>query len=330
MSIVYLESPSFDPSFNLALEQYIFDEMPRQNEYFMLWQNDNSVIVGKHQNTIEEINSEFVRNNGIQVVRRLSGGGAVYHDLGNLNFTFIMDAGDAEDLNLRIFSAPLVKVLNRLGVKAEQNGRNDITVEGMKFSGNAQYLKGGRIMHHGTILFHSDLNTIEKVLNVSKDKIESKGLKSVKSRVTNLIDHLPENSSLKEFKDLLKQFMFEEIEAQYTLTEDDLKRIREIKSERYDKWAWNFGYSPRYTISKERYVAGVGKIQLYLDVDKGEIKAIEARGDYFGAGNSDELGGALIGRKLEENELRQALQDIDINHYFKNLDLNGFLDVILT
>jgi len=329
MSIIYLESPSFDPHFNLALEQYVFDEMPKSNEYFILWQNDNAVIVGKYQNTIEEINAEYVKENHIHVVRRLSGGGAVYHDLGNLNFTFIIDAGDSEDLNFRVFSMPVIKALGRLGVTVEQNGRNDITVDGKKFSGNAQYIKNGRVMHHGTILFHSDLNKLAASLKVSKDKIESKGIKSVRSRVTNLKEYLPKGTTLKEFKSLLQEYMFEEVENQYILNDYDLKRIAEIQSNRYNLWDWNYGSSPKYSIFKERLVENCGKIQLNMEVEEGLITKFAIWGDYFGSGDPGELVNLLIGTKSEEDELRRALEGMDINYYCKNLTETELIEIIL-
>ena len=138
MKLSYLDLMTTDPSYNLAMEQYVFDCLPRDRMYFMLWQNDNAIIVGKYQNTISEINEQAVRERGIRVVRRLSGGGAVYHDMGNLNFTFITDAGGSSALDMKLFCAPVVRTLAALGVKAEVNGRNDITIDGKKFSGNSQ------------------------------------------------------------------------------------------------------------------------------------------------------------------------------------------------
>ena len=156
----YLNLYTTDPAWNLAAEQYVFDRLPRDRTYFMLWQNDNAIIIGKHQNTAAEINEQFVRENGVRVVRRLSGGGAVYHDMGNLNFTFIADAGDMESINFRLFCRPVVAALAKIGVTAEINGRNDMTIDGQKFSGNSQYLKEGRVMHHGTIMFDSNLDLV--------------------------------------------------------------------------------------------------------------------------------------------------------------------------
>ena len=185
MKLSYLDLMTTDPSYNLAMEQYVFDCLPRDRMYFMLWQNDNAIIVGKYQNTIAEINEEAVRERGIRVVRRLSGGGAVYHDMGNLNFTFITDVGESNALDLKLFCEPVVRTLATLGVKAEVNGRNDITIDGKKFSGNSQYIRQGRVMHHGTIMFDSDLSVVSEALRVDPTKIQTKGIRSVRSRVTN-------------------------------------------------------------------------------------------------------------------------------------------------
>ena len=196
MKLSYLDLMTTDPSYNLAMEQYVFDCLPRDRMYFMLWQNDNAIIVGKYQNTIAEINEEAVRERGIRVVRRLSGGGAVYHDMGNLNFTFITDVGESNALDLKLFCEPVVRTLATLGVKAEVNGRNDITIDGKKFSGNSQYLRQGRVMHHGTIMFDSDLSVVGEALRVDPTKIQTKGIRSVRSRVTNVAEHLPERFTL--------------------------------------------------------------------------------------------------------------------------------------
>ena len=173
----------------------------------MLWQNDNTVVIGKNQNTFAEVNQRVADEKHITVVRRLSGGGAVYHDLGNLNFTFILDAKDATDLDIRLFCQPIAELLRSLGVPAEVNGRNDITIEEKKFSGNSQYLKQGRVMHHGTLMFNSDLSVVAEVLDVSADKFQSKAAKSVKARVTNIAPYLPDGFTLAQFKTLLLKYI---------------------------------------------------------------------------------------------------------------------------
>ncbi len=330
MSFYFLESPSVDPHFNLALEEYVFEQLPKENSYFMLWQNDNSIIVGKNQNTIEEINTEYVKAHGINVVRRLSGGGAVYHDLGNINFTFIMDAEKTGTLNFQAFIIPVVKTLQKLGIAAEQNGRNDITIDGRKFSGNAQYYRRGRVMHHGTILFDSDLSVVAQALNVSKDKIESKGVKSVQSRVTNVREYLKDDISLQEFKNILKTYMLEdETLEEYSLTEDDLNCVEKIQKERYDTWEWNYGYSPKYSIIKSRRVENCGTIKVNMNVENGVIKNFKTFGDYFGSGDTSEIAEMLIGRKLEEAELSQTLSGVNIGYYYNNLTPEEFIKIIL-
>ncbi|MDR2718490.1 MAG: lipoate--protein ligase family protein, partial [Treponema sp.] len=195
----YIESRSTDPCRNLALEQFVFDFLDRRHSYFMLWQNHNSIIVGKHQNTLAEINSVFVKAHNISVVRRLSGGGAVYHDPGNLNYTFITDAGTDNTIDFAAFCLPVQKALVSFGVPVEITGRNDMTVMGRKFSGNAQYLKHERIMHHGTILYDSCMDTLSQALNLSNDKIESKGIQSVRSRVTNIRPYMKTNMPIEDF-----------------------------------------------------------------------------------------------------------------------------------
>ena len=187
MKLSYLDLMTTDPSYNLAMEQYVFDCLPRDRMYFMLWQNDNAIIVGKYQNTIAEINEEAVRERGIRVVRRLSGGGAVYHDMGNLNFTFITDVGESNALDLKLFCEPVVRTLATLGVKAEVNGRNDITIDGKKFSGNSQYIRQGRVMHHGTIIFPYSLllcgiHNTKKFSNLSKKIFRQRNTSDINHR----------------------------------------------------------------------------------------------------------------------------------------------------
>lgn len=327
--MIYIESPSNDPYFNLALEQHVFDNMNKDNEYFMLWQNDNAIIVGKHQNAIGEINQEYVNEKNISVVRRLSGGGAVYHDLGNLNFTFIVDDGDISKFDFSKFCNPIVKALGKLNVEAEINGRNDITIDGKKFSGNSQYAKKKRVMHHGTIMYDSDISVVASSLKVSKDKIESKGVKSVKSRVTNVKEHMDKDIPIEDFKKLLLQYMFEDGNLkEYILTEEDFAEIEKIKNDRYSKWDWNFGSSPKYNISKERRFDGCGKIEVYMEVQNGIIESFNVYGDYFGNGDSKDIADKVIGCKVEQTEIAKAISTLNIEDYFMNMKSDDFINLI--
>ena len=325
----YIESDSTDPYYNLALEQYVFDQLSQADEYFMLWRNDNAIIIGKHQNTVGEIDEAFIQKRGITVVRRLSGGGAVYHDLGNVNFTFIVAAKNLGAFDFASFCRPVVKALAAFGVPAEINGRNDMTIDGKKFSGNAQYAKKNRVMHHGTILYDSDLTVVGRALAVSKDKIESKGLKSVRSRVTNVKDFMREEIPVELFMEALREAMFRENDlTPYSLTPDDLAAVARLRQERYNTWDWNYGASPAYNILKKRRVEGCGSIEVHMNVDKGVITNIAFYGDYFSNLDASDLAPLLVGRRPEAGDLAEALRGIAVGDYFHNLDLDAFIAVL--
>lgn len=328
--MIFIQSPSTDPEFNLALEEHVFETLGRENDIFMLWRNDNAVIVGKHQNTVEEINVPFVKSRGIKVVRRLSGGGAVYHDMGNLNFTIITSAGETDTLDLHMFALPVVGALREMGLEAELSGRNDMTVAGKKFSGNAQYVKNGRVMHHGTLMFDSDLDTVAQALNVAPDKIESKGIKSVRARVTNLKEHLGGDATLEEFRTRLAENVFRGQKlVRYELTPEDMAAVEKLKAEKYATWDWNFGQSPKYTHLKERRIPGVGLVKLYLEVENGSIMSMTCHGDYFGAEDAAELEKVFLGCRLQEEAVRTAAMGANPAKYFHNMSKEDFILLLL-
>ena len=307
MKLSYLDLMTTDPSYNLAMEQYVFDCLPRDRMYFMLWQNDNAIIVGKYQNTISEINEEAVRERGIRVVRRLSGGGAVYHDMGNLNFTFITDAGGSSTLDMKLFCEPVVRTLAALGVRAEVNGRNDITIDGKKFSGNSQYLRQGRVMHHGTIMFDSDLSVVGEALRVDPTKIQTKGIRSVRSRVTNVAEHLPERVTLPEFRRiLLENILRENPGEEYPLTPDDLAAVEKLRAERYATWEWNYGRSPKFDMTGKRYWDG-GCLEVGISVAHGVITDVRFHGDFLAVCSVEPLVEALRGVPFRREDVRRVL-----------------------
>lgn len=329
MKLSYLDLMTSDPSYNLAMEQYVFDCLPRDRMYFMLWQNDNAIIVGKYQNTIAEINEEAVRERGIRVVRRLSGGGAVYHDMGNLNFTFITDVGENNALDLKLFCEPVVRTLATLGVKAEVNGRNDITIDGKKFSGNSQYIRQGRVMHHGTIMFDSDLSVVSEALRVDPTKIQTKGIRSVRSRVTNVAEHLPEKVTLPEFRRILLENILKENPGEaYPLTQDDLAAVEKLRAERYATWDWNYGFSPVCTMLRRRRVDGCGMIEAYITVEHGKIAALTFKGDFFSASEPDELAAHFVGCTPDRAGYEKALSDVDVSRYFAGLQKDELIDIL--
>ena len=234
----YIINHSNDTAFNIALEEYAFKHLLDEDQIFLLWINKPSIIVGRHQNTIEEINRDYVREHGIEVVRRISGGGAVYHDLNNLNYTIISKEDENKAFDFKSFSTPVINTLAELGVKAEFTGRNDLEIDGKKFCGNAQAYINGRIMHHGCLLFDVDLSVLANALKVSKDKFESKGVKSVRARVTNIIDELPEKITVEEFRDLLLDYMKKEYPemTEYVFSDEELAEINRIKDTKFGTW----------------------------------------------------------------------------------------------
>ena len=324
----YLNLTTTDPAFNLAVEEYVFDYLPKDRMYVMLWQNDNAIIIGKNQNTLAEINEAYVKEQGIRVVRRLSGGGAVYHDMGNLNFTVIADA-QGENLDFGRFCALVVKALQRVGVKAEINGRNDMTIDGKKFSGNAQYLRQGRVMHHGTILFDSNASVLANALQVDEAKIQAKGVKSVRSRVTNVRPCLPVDMTLPQFrKVLLDTILEDEPGEEYILNEKDLAVVAKLKADRYDTWEWNYGHSPACTLHKKGRVEGCGTVEAFISLKEGKISQIVFKGDFFGVNDPEQLAEMLIGCRPDRASLEERLSHTDVSRYFMGLsatDLAGIL-----
>lgn len=326
----FIQSTSTDPTFNLALEQYVFDILSPQDDFCMLWQNANTIVVGKHQNTFAEINAAYVDAHDIQVVRRLSGGGAVYHDLGNLNFTFISKTGAEGTFDFATFCQPIVNVLKEMGVQAQVSGRNDMTIDGQKFSGNSQYMKQGRVMHHGTILYDSDLSVVQNALNVPKDKLVSKGITSVRSRVTNVRSHMKNPVSTADFCTALTAHLFQTYALQqYVLTPEDIAQIRQIQKSRYQTWDWNYGQSPAFAIVKERRIEGCGKVEVCMDAVDGIISAVAFYGDFFAINDPSELSEILIGCKLESSALKSALKNVTIGQYFAHMNQEIFIDILL-
>ncbi|MCQ2545633.1 MAG: lipoate--protein ligase [Clostridia bacterium] len=317
-----------DPYFNLASEEYFlrnYDE-----EIIYLWRNDNAVIVGKHQNTIEEVNQQYVEDHGIKVVRRLTGGGAVFHDINNINYSVILRYEADLFSNYAFFTKPICEYLNTLGVSAELNGRNDITIDGLKFSGNAQAVAGNRIMHHGTLLFCSNTSDIEGALNPSKLKIESKGVKSVKSRVTNISSHLKSEMSIEDFMNGLYDFFRETVPEikPYTLTEKDIAAIEKLADEKYSTWDWNYGYSPKYSCSNQKKYE-FGLVDVRLNVASGVIKNIRIFGDYFAIRDIADIEEALEGCPHEPAAIRRVLESFNIDEYISHMSVDELVSLIL-
>jgi len=319
-----------DPRINLAIEEYLLKTMNVEEDPFLLFYiNEPSIIIGKNQNTSEEINTDYVDSNGIHVVRRLSGGGAVYHDLGNLNYSFITVDDGNSFRNFRKFTEPVVKALQSLGVDAELSGRNDLMAEGRKVSGNAQFSTRGRMFSHGTLMFDTEVDAVVSALKVSKEKIESKGIKSIRSRVANISEFLQESMSVTEFRNAILHSIFEGEEnvRYYELTDEDWKNIHELSKERYGNWDWNYGKSPKFNI-KHSHRFPVGGIDVRLHVEKGIVQDANIYGDFFGVGDVSEIEQAIIGSKYERASLDEAIAGIDIPKLLGGITTEEFLKLI--
>ncbi|KAF0818022.1 MULTISPECIES: lipoate--protein ligase [unclassified Cytobacillus] len=318
-----------DPRINLAIEEYALKNLDIEETYLLFYINEPSIIIGKNQNTVEEINTEYVENNGIHVVRRLSGGGAVYHDLGNLNFSFITkDDGDSFH-NFRKFTEPVTEALQKLGVNAELSGRNDLMAEGRKISGNAQFSTKGRMFSHGTLLFDSEIESVVSALKVKKDKIESKGIKSIRSRVANISEFLDEKITVEEFRSLLLKNIFGDLDEipEYKLTDEDWEKIHQLSRERYQNWDWNYGRSPKFDLQHSHRFP-VGQIDIRLNVTKGKIEGCKIYGDFFGVGDVSEIENKLTGIRYEKSEIEKALEGVEVKHYFGNVTKEEFINLV--
>jgi len=322
-----------DPTLNLALEEYALRNLPMDETYLLFYINEPSIIIGKNQNTIEEINEEYVRENHIHVVRRLSGGGAVYHDLGNLNFSFITQDDGQSFHNFAKFTQPVIDALRALGVDAALTGRNDIQVGERKVSGNAQFATRGRMFSHGTLLFDSAMDNVASALKVKPMKIESKSTKSVRARVANIKEFLPpemQSMTIEDFRATLLKYLFN-CEAQdvpqYRLTEQDWDNVRQIAEARYRTWEWNYGRSPKFNISNaHKFPSGI--IDVRLDVMNGMLENIKIYGDFFGVGDVAELEDLLRGTRYEQSAITDKLRNVDLKHYFGQLTLEQFVALL--
>lgn len=327
--MLYLPNQSTDPFFNLALEEILFNTGKPGNTYILLWQNSPSVIIGKHQNTLAEINGDFIRRNGVTVVRRMTGGGAVYHDLGNLNFSFIQPAGEQMAPDFQVFTRPVMAALEKLGVSTEFSGRNDLTLAGKKFSGNAQCIRNGKVLHHGTLLFDVDLDNLEAALCPDPAKISSKGVASVRSRVTNISGFLSQKMTVSQFKETLLACLAEaQPLSEQAVAEEALVAAAALADSRYRTWEWNYGQSPPANIKREKRFSP-GKVEAWLEVTNGHIEDLRFFGDFFSIGEPSAVAAALIGLRYERKALVTALADFDVKAHFGGISQEELLEVLI-
>ena len=323
----YLKNPNTNPYYNMAFDEYCLESLPIDEPVFFLWQNRPAVIVGYNQEVNTEVNLDYLKEKGIDLVRRVTGGGAVYHDLENLNYTIV---GRSEDLERDYpeYAAFMMKALQTLGVPATLSGRNDILVDGKKVSGFAKRVCKNRLMVHGTLMYNVDVDVLTHVLNPSTTKLQSKGIASVRSRVTNLCNYLPELSDIQAFKNRLEEILSNNYsDAEYKLSEADLANIQQLTDEKFATWEWNYGRSPKATLVHSARLA-CGTVEIHLTLAENRIASCRFGGDFLGNLPASDIEKALTGIPYEINEIRKCLSKLEISRYFDRVSADNLLEMM--
>lgn len=324
--MLYISDISTDPYFNLAEEEFLLKRC--SEDIFRLWQNSPSIIVGRYQNTIAEIDTDFTTTHNIPVVRRLTGGGAVFHDLGNLNFTFIQNVPASGPASLdtsemfRRFTAPVIDALRSIGVNACLQGRNDLAIDGLKFSGNAICRYRNRLLMHGTLMFDVSKTDLSKALRPRPEKFIGKAVKSNVKRVTNIKEHLPDrNADIAWFREFIGNYVCSHLEGitPYSFTKEQIWQIENLKESRYTTEEWNYGKSPAYSFSTARRFP-TGIVELYLKTKDGIIKDLDIKGDYFFTRPTEEFIRQMKGTPHTREDIQKKIGTLETGAYFAGID----------
>ncbi len=302
-------SQKSDPYQNLASEEYLLKNYTE--DIFLLYINSKSIIVGKHQNSFSEINYKFVTENNIPVIRRLSGGGTVFHDPGNINFCFITSGAKGELVNFKKYTTPIVEFLKSIGINAHLGGRHDILIDGCKISGNASHVFKSRVMHHGTLLFNSKLGSLTQALKNDPLKFKDKSVKSVRSKVTNVHDHLNTAMDVQVFVKQLYNYIVDNHSCEaHTLTKSDYEKINELVNLKFNTWDWNFGYSPKFELKKRIKSTSGKRFEIILNVHKGNIKEAKIKSNAIDKNKIINLEIALIDCFYENGDLKEKTKEV--------------------
>lgn len=327
--MIYIETNSTDAAYNFACEVFCMRKFKNYSKIMLIWQADNCVMLGRYQIAQSEINKNTVKKIGANIVRRNTGGGTIYTDLGNLLYTVIIPVNNLEDIDFSKVCNPIVNVLNEMGINAELKGRNDILIDGKKISGNAQTIEKNVLCSHGSLLYNANLDVLQDLLVVDEAKIKSKGISSIRSRVTNIIEYIPERYSIHEFWNRLKEKLFQEEEVDfYQFTPKDIEEIEDIKSEKFAAWQWNFGNAPKFNYQNEIRFPG-GKVSASLYIDSGIIKKCRISGDFLGLVPMESLEEFIIGTNYNYGDINSKLCEVDFNLYFRGISKEEFLKCIL-
>lgn len=326
--MIYINSNSTNPYFNFALEEYFMTKKNLDDDkIFLFWRTNPTVMIGRYQNTYCEINEKYVKENNINVIRRNSGGGTIYTDMGAWQFTFIEKNHKENGISFEKFTEPIINTLRKENIDANFNSRNDLLIGKRKFSGNAQYRKDNSILHHGSILFNTDIKAMVESITVAEDKIIAKGIKSVRERVVNISEVMKENITSEEFRDIILNSLLKDSKT-YTLNKQDINEINKIKKDKFESWDWNYGKNPVFNINRWKRFNG-GRVDFKLDIKNGIIKTCVIEGDFFLSGDISEVENAFVNCKYVKKDISKLLDDINVNSYFYKITKEDLLECII-
>lgn len=336
VTLKYLTSDSKDIRYNLALETYLMEHADLSEPILYFYINSPCIILGRYQNAYEEINQQYVQDHNIIITRRTSGGGAVFDDLGNVSFSFITkDDGDSVG-NFGRFTEPVLEALHKMGATGAQlSGRNDLQIDGKKFSGNAMHAQDGRLFAHGTLMYDVDLTQIEHALNVPQDKIASKGIKSVHSRVTNLKPYFEpqfQQLTIQQFRDALAQQILALADLKqakrYLIDETTRHGVQALLDQYYHNWDWVYGKSPAFELQHRAHF-DAGTVDYRLNVENGKIAQIKIYGDFFGQGPIHDVEKQLIGVRFERQAIKAIFDEINVSFYFGKISAIKLVNLLI-